>query len=289
MASSPPRSSPSKTLLAALSYSDNFDYPLSLQEIWYWQPYTRYPTRSFPDWPHQKNHLYYLPGRQHLVDLRQKRLISSGIKWKKALSIAKYLQLIPSISAIFVTGSLAMRNSPENDDIDFMVITSPHTLWLTRVCVVIFLRLFNIRRSPRLATHSSPKVCNKICDNLYLDLKHLEISHNPHNKSQSFYLAHEILQAKCIFDRRSVHHRFIIQNSWVKEYLPMAYHESVKQFPNPTPDPNSVFKGFNPILFILNAVFFLAQYLYMRPHLTREKISLGFAFFHPRLLKLKWL
>ena len=112
---------------------------------------------------------------------------------------------------------------------------------------------------------------DRICDNLWLDTDHLHVT--PHD----LYHAHEILQAKCLFDRGGIHHQFLTQNSWVKKYLPNAY-LSLLKLPSP-----KLRRGIEGEVFwkFLNSIFFIIQYLYMKPKMTSEKVTLGSAFFHP--------
>jgi hypothetical protein len=267
--------SPSLLLKPVLQYSDRFSYPLTAEEIWFWQIKSTFTkkqvTKDISSWPSLTGY-YYL--RRSTVNLRKSRLIASTGKWQKAAAAAKILQHVPTIQAIFVTGSLAMSNSPPDDDIDFMIVTSPHTLWLTRLLVIFTLSLKNLRRPPHLPEHSSPAVSDKICDNLYLSSKSLMI-HNP-----SLYLAHEILQAKCIFDRSNIHRQFLEENSWVGDFLPIAYHQTISNAPNHIV--HSTFYILNLLLFPINLLLFTIQYLYMKPHITSERVSLNYAFFHPQ-------
>jgi hypothetical protein len=277
---------PSETVFTALKYSDHFDYPLSLHELWFWQPFTRFSPRLFSSWPYRKSEYYFLKNRSSIVGIRQSRTVSSQKKLLKAGMVSRILKIIPSVQAIFITGSLAMQNCPPDDDIDILLIVSPHTLWITRVLIVAILKALKWRRPPYLNFHSSPVVRDKICDNLYLDLNHLHIPHLPINQllinqSANFYLAHEILQAKCIFDRGGIHHQFLTVNSWTAKYLPIAYREILKQIPQQTNGYKIKAKSIDFLLIVANFLLFTLQYLYMRPHLSSEKIALGYAFFHP--------
>ncbi len=259
-----------------LSYSDQFDYPLTLDEIWFWQTGTTFSKKRILSLiKHSsldtKHSFYYLPGRSRLAALRSSREQISQQKWAIATRVAKSFNHLPTIEAIFVTGALAMNNSPENDDIDLMVITRPHTLWLTRLLVYFFLG--RRRRPSSLPEHSSPRVANTICDNLYLDSDHLYI------REHTLYIAHEILQTKPVFDRTGVTSKFILANPWVKDYLPIAYSESLKKL---APSEHSSRNLLGYFLAPLNAFAFASQYLFMKSKITSEKISLHTAFFHPR-------
>ena len=85
----------------------------------------------------------------NIVNLRKKREKYSQQKFKIAKKTANILQIIPFIKAISITGALAMNNSQEDDDIDFLIITSKNRLWLTRLFIIIFLEILGKRRRPK--------------------------------------------------------------------------------------------------------------------------------------------
>ncbi|MBI5358909.1 hypothetical protein HZB69_04780 [Candidatus Amesbacteria bacterium] len=233
-----------------LQYFDKYDYPLTKEELEYWSGAK----------------VQRLPNRPKLEKIRKQREKYSLLKWGIAYAQAAKLAKLPFIAAIFVTGSLAMSNCKKSDDIDLMIITYPNTLWIARLIVTIL--LFKSRRTPNVKF--AP---NKICTNLWLDTKNLKL------KIKNLYIAHEILQAKCIFDRGGVQYQFLKQNSWVKDCLPNAYRQSIGNLKFKIYNLNSNFK-----LQILNYILFFIQYLYMLPKKTTEKVGLGYAFFHPKNL-----
>ena len=245
-------------ILSTLTYFDKYNYPLTKAELEYWSSIVVHPSRKY----------YFLPGRANLVKLRQQRAKFSQQKWQIAREVGEKLKRFSTIAAVFVTGSLAMNNCPKDDDIDLMIVTYPNTLWITRFFVNLY--LYQIRRYP-----NQTQAPDKICPNLWLDLNHLAIPHN-----HSLYTAHEILQAKVLWDRAGVHNQFLKQNSWVKKHLPVAY-----KYLTPDPSPNLREGGSNRVgywLWPLNLFFFVIQYLYMKSKMTTEKVGLGYAFFHPR-------
>lgn len=262
-------------------YSDNFSYPLTCEEIWLWQIHTSYSLkkiRSIINRQHfdSKDGLYFLPGRKKIVDLRKAHEQASVYKWHYAFTYAAKLSRLPTIEALFVTGALAMNNSPRNDDIDFMVVTTPHTLWITRL--LVFLLLGKNRRPTQLQEHASARVSNKACDNLYIDAHQLKIA------SQNIFTAHEVLQAKCVFTKSNIPYRFIQENSWVKKFLPIAYAQKISQVKNLKHLPNyTKHRRISRIIISsVNRLVFLLQYLYMKPKITNEKVTLHAVFFHPR-------
>jgi hypothetical protein len=218
------------------------------------------------------NGFCFLPGRSHLVTLRKQREKISQNKWQIAQGIGIKLKLFPTIQAVFVTGSLAMNNAAETDDIDLMIVTSANTLWITRFFVDLYLKFMGIRRPPpEHLVLSTEHFANKVCDNLWLDENHLSIV--PHD----LYRAHEIMQAKVLWGRNHIHDRFLAANFWVKQFLPNAYPATLR-----LPHTNLLKPILLSYLLPVNWLFYVVQYLYMRPKMTTEKIAPGFAFFHPK-------
>ena len=259
------------TLVKALKYSAQFNFPLTKTEIWYWQigsTLTKFQvSKALKNKPHLNGN-YYIDIND--VTIRNLRLQSSLVKWVIAREWAHALSKIPFIESIFVTGALAMDNSPEDDDIDFMIITKNNTLWLTRFIVILLLG--KSRRPVNLPEHSSLRVSGKICDNLYLDSKNLLIN------TQNLYTAHEILQARCVFDRSDSHYRFLSANNWTNKFLPIATKISLSRLEAHTQKPVAE----TGILFgVVNYFAYIVQLLYMYSKISNEKISLHQAFFHP--------
>ena len=262
-----------------LAYSDIFDYPLTLEEIHRYLIGYKTSTQSLKKFVTTSNlkqykDYYYLPGRKKIVSNRLKRAKTSIEKIIYAKSIASKLRFIPTIRAIYITGALAMNNSETNDDIDLMIITSPNTLWTTRLMVNSLLDTFNLRRKPiypersRRATHS-----NKICLNLWLDQSALTIS----KPNRNLYVAHEVAQALPIFDKQEVHRQFLQQNRWINKFLPnIAIH---------SPSPHNtklITHNSRRTTPWLESIFFKIQKAYMTNKITSERITPHSAFFHPR-------
>ncbi len=244
-----------KGFLGARLYSAHFHYPLTSHEQWFWQVGTRLPKP-----------------KKNITVNRSRRDQISQQKLKYLQSVICHLESNPFILAIYITGSLAMCNCTPDDDIDLMFITKPNSLWLARLWNIYFLTKNQLRRPPHLPEHSSTRVNNKICDNLYLD--DLRIS------AQNLYLAHEILQAKPVYDPFNTRRQFLLNNPWVGDFLPIAYRETLKK----TPTSKLITKTHWSLIFglwSLNLIAFAIQYLYMQRKITHEKVSFRQAFFHP--------
>lgn len=275
--------------LAALWYSDQFDFPLTLSELWFWQVSTTYSKSRVagliaPSSLPIQNY-YCLPRRHQLVSHRRLRFQYSQKKLAIAREVGESLKRFFTIQAVFLTGSLAMNNCRKYDDIDLMLVTIPHTLWLTRFFLYLYLRFHSLRRSPSLPEHSSPRVSGKICDNLYLDANYLNFTLSPQaTPTQRLYLAHEILQAQPLWDRAHIRRQLLLENPWVEKCLPIAYRKTLSQSQGRglgkfTSNWTRRFSTW--LLSPFNLTLFFFQYFYMRPRITTERVSLHTAFFHP--------
>ena len=234
--------------LAAVVYAGLFGYPLTVKEAKLWA-------------------------------IRKTRAEYSQQKEEAAIKTAGQLKKIPTIAAVFLTGSVAARNARVGADIDLMIITSSHTLWLTRA--VVFLLLKNLKLLKSLKNLKR----NQICPNIFLDLNHLEI------KDRNLFTAHEVLKAKCLYDYGGVYKKWLEDNIWTKKYLPLVYSASLRANAKQSPDvPKQIasslwFLAMTP----LELFAFILQYLYMKPKMTHEKVGWGYAFFHPNNLSEKVL
>lgn len=243
------------------AYAGYFNYPLSEEETHHWLISKR---------PVSKTSISKLLSPLEAKELTYKKnlLKNTQKKEKLAQELLKIARFIPFIRLIALTGSVAANNSKKNDDLDLLIITEENTLWLVRP---LFLLLLSCQFSRRHPGDSSQKVSNAFCPNLWLDTSSLKIP----TKRQSLYTAHEVLQVKPLLDRGQTHLRFVKANSWTKRFLANAYDSFSKIN---LPDTQNHFYAF--LLFPLNYLLFVLQYLYMLPKKTTETVTLHSAFFH---------
>ena len=258
-----------KNKFLALVYADLFSFPLSSEELFYWQ--INWP--ALRNWTEEtinrlidsEDGYYFLKGAKGLVARRKDREGYSLQKLHQAKKVADQLKKLPLIEAIYVTGSVAVGNATLDCDIDLMIITKPGSLWLTRLLVVSLLKIQGVYRGPK-------NIENKICTNLYLDGRHLVMG------QKSLFVAHEILQARCLFDRDGCNFYWLKANEWVADFLPQAYFARLREI---TQFKKSGEVFWRPLFYPLEMVSFFLQICYMHAKMTREKVGWGYAFFHP--------
>lgn len=280
-------------IIKTILYADLFDYPLSKEEIWKYlivdgkqqvisSPRTSGDARRseagkkrFEDCLSNaksidsKNGLYFLCGKERLSTIRTQRKKISLEKMKIAKSVAVTLAKVPTVLLIAVSGALAMENAHDTDDIDFFVVVSTKTIWITRLFLLLLLHGMGMRRK-----RSDANFSNKICLNMLVDKAHVTFSKD----RQDVYTAHEVFQMKPIFERNGMSDVFVRSNMWVNTFLPNAFVDR-KQLLSDVAVVNKKWLGvfFIPLEFLAKK----AQLFYMSKHKTTELIIDGFLAFHP--------
>ena len=244
-------------------YSRFFDYPLNVDEVHTWliTPKQVSLSQILPLCTRKLT-----PSQQ---SVRRQRYQFSQRKKDIATHLSSVLKHIPSIRLIALTGSLSVNNALPTDDIDLFIITTNHTLWLTRLLVVLIVVLFFRPRHPLQQQFLS----DTICLNLWLDESALTIP----SPKRNLYTAHEVLQIEPLFDRDHTYYRFLMANRWTSSYLANAYFQKLPTVPeHKNTAPSACW-----FVRLLNLLSFYSQFLYMKSKITHEKVSLHSAYFHP--------
>lgn len=209
-----------KAILKTLAYSDLFDYPLKAWEIHKWliskKGSLRQVERVLKSLS-QKSKIksqkgwYFLPGKNTLISKRLIRRKQSLNYLRQIKLIAQLFRLIPWVKLVGVSGSLAMENSSQKDDIDLFIITSRNRLWLTRILLLGVVDFLGKRRK---RGENFSKIAGKICINTLLSEDSLA------QQDKNIYLAHEVLQMKVLWQRDGMYTKYLSDNEWVFKYLP---------------------------------------------------------------------
>jgi|WetSurSiteA1Bulk_404760.scaffolds.fasta_scaffold00545_4 hypothetical protein len=251
----------------AIYYHSLFDFPLKEMELLKWEVAEKVARKNNPNAEIDfKDGFYFVKGKIGVITTRQLRQRNSEKKERLARKYGQYLQFIPTIKAVCLTGSLAMGNASEEADIDFLVITKKGTLWLSRLITLLCLRLI----SAPVRRFGEKEVKDKLCFNLWLDEANLVWPKGERN----IFTAHEIAQIKPLVNKEQTFEHFLFKNSWIKEYWPNAV--QIKEFKKIKVE-SSVWSFFEPLARSL-------QMRYMKGKRTKEKVSKGKAVFHPQIL-----
>jgi len=260
----------SQAVISTLAYSSVFDAPLSVSTLYERMIASDTSSGSFSQFKEKitrlpevvcKDDMVFLKGDDHLLEVRKARREWSAQKGVEVTRIVHILKKIPTITAVYITGALAVENvSSVHDDIDVLVVTKSQTLWFTRILVILMTSVIGKYR-----LHDTDGQ-NSWCFNLWLDQDHLQLP----QKDRSLYTAYEVVQAKLVVGDSNI---LLDENRWVKEYLPNITLPKESQLKPTTQRVSIAF---------LNKGAYYIQSRYMKKRKTREKVALGYAFFHPR-------
>ncbi len=281
--------SPRQALLVTVLYADVFDYPLTIMELKQWMCLHPFPLKiriprlsAFSFIPRGKDTYVTLRGRTALVTRRRKRASWSGYKMQKAARVARWLRWITSVRFVGVTGGTAVGNARKEDDIDFYVIASRKTIWITRFLVTVTVEIVCSRRRPSDAFYE-----DKICLNMYVTDDRLAVAPG----ERDLFTAHEVLQMVPLWDRDGTYGKFLQANRWVERFLPKAWQEktqsAIRQLADKTQNHNAKRKSYTYRLSLIAYQFFeplarTVQLWYMHKRRSTEVVSDKVIRFHPR-------
>ena len=200
-----------RSVFHTLAYADIFDYPLTALEVY------RYLT-SMKSSPEEVNRAltdktlfaqvgdyFVLRGREEIVETRRRRAEIAGRLWPKAVRYGNTLARLPFVRMVAITGSLAMKNTDEGKDVDYMIVTASNHLWTCRALSLL------VARFARLDGVS-------LCPNYLVTTNAMDL------KERSLYVAHELAQMIPL-SGIDIYHEMGRLNSWIQDYLPNALNE----------------------------------------------------------------
>lgn len=199
------------SIIKVILYFDIFHYPVTKQEILFFSQEKHPKLKSELDNSLSyllKHNLIYQFGEfysaQNDPDLMLRRVKGNQLavsRKKTAHLISKLISWFPYVRAVMISGSLSKEYMEKNSDIDFFIITAPNRLWITRMLLILFKRLF---------LFNSYK---NFCINYLIDIDHLEI------EEKNLFTAMEIITLIPTYGK-SQYLNFFAANEWVLDVLP---------------------------------------------------------------------
>lgn len=262
------------SIIDTLSYFDFFGYPLTIEQLRLFLHKNVASKKLIKECLEEipiiekKYDYYFFSGREEIA-IKRKVLQQSNLrKIEIASKYSSLLSFVPGVKLIALTGSVSMENASSDDDIDLFIITRKNTLWITRFLVLTIVKSLGKKRG-----YKNRDIADKLCINMFLDERELEFF------DKNIYIAHEIAQMKVLFDEQNTFKDLFKKNFWVQSFFP-----NIGLLKKKT---NRQKRWFDFMFFsekglrIVNFISFIFQYLYMFNKITREKITLRRAFFHP--------
>jgi len=128
-------------------------------------------------------------------------------RWHKTRLVVWYLQFVPFVRLISVTGSLAYNIAKPTSDIDMFLIAKKGHIWTARAITIWLLKLIG-----QYHYIGGKNRAGKICPNRFVNDEYLLI--NP----QNYYHAQDYTHMVPLFDEDGYYDKFIQKNSWMTKY-----------------------------------------------------------------------
>jgi hypothetical protein len=201
-----------QAVVRSVAYGDVFEYPLRAPEVHrYLHGVSATPEatadalarRSSPGGALTcRDGFYTLPGRADLVDLRRRRTAHARALWPKALKYGRLIAELPFVRMVAVTGSLAWDNVDAGADVDYLIVTEPDRLWVTRWLVAALGRV-------------AGREGVSLCPNYMVSERALLLA------ERNLYGAYELVRMVPIAGL-DLHRRLFDANPWALSHLPNA-------------------------------------------------------------------
>lgn len=198
------------SMIRTLLYYDIFHYPLTADEVYRFLDTHHHPPTAVVQalqelvaqgYVHHHHGFFGL----HPHDRFVKRRIAGNALAKQHMPLArKRANLIfrfPFVRGVMASGSFSKGYMDAHSDLDFFIITAPHRLWIARMMIVMFKRLFFFNRH------------TYFCCNYFISSDHLEI------EEKNLFTATE-LATLIPLANHSLYHKLMQANPWVKVYYP---------------------------------------------------------------------
>ncbi|MFZ6013780.1 MAG: nucleotidyltransferase domain-containing protein [Bacteroidota bacterium] len=196
-------------VIKTLLYYDIFNYPLRVEEI-----------VRFLGTPHHQHDIQWrlnelaeqgfifkfgdLFSIQNNIDHVSRRLKGNEEAQRYlplAKKMAKLISRFPFVRAVMASGSLSKNYMDENCDLDFFIVTETGRLWVTRMLLVLYKRIFLFNSHKHF------------CVNYFVDTHHLEI------EEKNLFTATELATVLPLQGVK-FYHELHAANPWVTQFFP---------------------------------------------------------------------
>jgi hypothetical protein len=207
-------------ILLAVAYSDIFDYPMTIDEVFRYLVGVQASSEEInqalffgnliPHYLFKQKEYLVLNGRADLIQHRKRRAVWAELKWAQVIKFGTLIAALPYVRMVAVTGALALDNVEPDADLDFLIVTSQGRLWLCRAMTLLVVHL---ARQSRV----------EICPNYFLTENSLLI------KDRNLFTARELAQMVPVFGW-DTYTRMRSINRWVYDYLPNSVGPPLRAF-----------------------------------------------------------
>lgn len=155
----------------------------------------------------EHNGFYFLKNRKEIFKTKIERQKISDQKRRKTRKIICWLQIIPYLRLVAISGSVALSNAQKNSDIDLLIIAKHKRIWTARFILSLFIHLIGKRRHAK-------KTKDRLCLNHYITDQSLKINFPSLYNAQTYSHLIPVLEIE-----QDIYKKFQQANKWIKDYL----------------------------------------------------------------------
>ena len=201
-------------ILRTLLYGDVFAFPMTVREIHHFliadQPASLSDIEAVlanSAWLkarlYRHNGYLAVAGQDELIAVREAREQVARHLWPRAVRYGRWLAWLPFVRMVAMTGALAVRNAPaEDDDFDYLIVAAASRVWTARAFAILLVRVARLFGA-------------EVCPNYVVAESALT------QERRNVFIAHEIAQMVPLY-RAQVFGRVRDVNRWMERFLPNA-------------------------------------------------------------------
>lgn len=206
-----------RAILNTLKYRMIFGCPMNLFQIWnYYISDKSISPSDFLTALHQLTQKGQIVSREgfYSAGTTEQKRVKKRYQHSQQLilhaeRISKFLNKLPWVEMIAVTGSVAAFNADTDSDVDILIVSKSKRLWLTRLFVVSILKA--------LGTYwNVNKPAGRICPNILMTREDMAWN----KEKRNIYSANEVSLVFPIFVRHNCYLDFLNANDWIQNFLP---------------------------------------------------------------------
>ncbi|HOX96748.1 MAG TPA: hypothetical protein PL066_00120 [bacterium] len=233
-----------KAILSALSFFEIFNYPLTRSELFNYLLFDDINVFPLPEkvgisWAEfniiindllkqgiivDDDGLYHLKSQPsgHALSSRLKYEATFHSKIKRARLVTFFIAMFPGVRAVATVNSVGFKFPSDEADIDFLIITDKKSLYLSRLLITFFLKIFGLRPTKN-------KQKNKICTSFWLSEESLNLEKIAYTDND-VYLYYWLLNVYPLYDQKNYWERWQSANFWLKRRLPNSnFRDNIKK------------------------------------------------------------
>ena len=211
-----------KSVIKTLLYYDIFQYPLKADEVFH---YLDRNSTTIEDVKAELNRLSFENDIYKFEEFfsivndesRVSRRIAGNEKAEQLIPVAKQKALLiasfPFVRGVMASGSLSKGYMDDASDLDFFVVTSRNRVWITRMLLALYKRIF-LKNSHQF-----------FCANYFVDEDHLEI------EEKNVFTATELSSLLPLYGANVYHDLIRANKQWLCRFFPNFNLRSTSDIP----------------------------------------------------------